>query len=101
MVAEGCEDAEGEILVRLRAILGPDAPIVVTLDLHANVTEKMAANASALIAVRTYPHIDLYEAMIVKLAPGSFPHPSCRPVSNWPPRAVTVKGVGHREATCP
>ncbi|TIY09888.1 MAG: M81 family metallopeptidase, partial [Mesorhizobium sp.] len=61
MVADGWEDAEGEILARLRAILGPDAPIVVTLDLHANVTEKMAANASALIAVRTYPHIDYYE----------------------------------------
>ncbi|ESY62231.1 hypothetical protein X743_34785 [Mesorhizobium sp. LNHC252B00] len=61
MVAEGCEDADGEILARLRAILGQDAPIVVTLDLHANVTQKMAANASALIAVRTYPHIDYYE----------------------------------------
>lgn len=61
MVAEGCEDPEGEILAGLRALLGPDAPIVVTLDLHANVTQKMAANASALIAVRTYPHIDYYE----------------------------------------
>lgn len=61
MVAEGCEDPEGEILAGLRALLGPDAPIVATLDLHANVTQKMAANASALIAVRTYPHIDYYE----------------------------------------
>ncbi|RWL81969.1 MAG: M81 family peptidase [Mesorhizobium sp.] len=61
MVAEGCEDPEGEVLARLRTVFGPDAPIVVTLDLHANVTEKMAANASALIAVRTYPHIDYYE----------------------------------------
>ncbi|MER8583144.1 M81 family metallopeptidase [Mesorhizobium sp. M1423] len=61
MVAEDCEDAEGEILSRLRAVLGPDAPVVATLDLHANVTEKMATNASALIAVRTYPHIDYYE----------------------------------------
>ncbi|MEI9425748.1 M81 family metallopeptidase [Mesorhizobium sp. Cs1299R1N1] len=61
MVAEGFEDPEGEMLARLRAMLGPDAPIVATLDLHANVTEKMAANASALIAVRTYPHIDYYE----------------------------------------
>src|SRR4029079_1057780 len=40
---------------------GPDVPIVVTLDLHANVTEKMAENASALIAFRTYPHADQYE----------------------------------------
>nr|WP_281288619.1 M81 family metallopeptidase [Mesorhizobium intechi] len=61
MVAEGCEDLEGEILARLRTVLGPDSPIVATLDLHANVTAKMAANASALIAVRTYPHIDYYE----------------------------------------
>jgi microcystin degradation protein MlrC len=42
-------------------LLGPDVPIVVTLDLHANVTQKMAENASALIAFRTYPHIDMYE----------------------------------------
>lgn len=61
MVAEGCEDAEGEILARLRAIMGPDAPIVVTLDLHGNITQKMADNANALIAVRTYPHIDYHE----------------------------------------
>ncbi|MCO5966023.1 M81 family metallopeptidase [Sinorhizobium meliloti] len=61
MVAEDHEDPEGEILARLRAVLGPDAPIVAILDLHANVTEKMAANASVLIAVRTYPHIDYYE----------------------------------------
>lgn len=61
MVAEGYEDPEGEILSRLRTALGPDAPIVATLDLHANVTAKMAENASALIAVRTYPHIDYYE----------------------------------------
>jgi microcystin degradation protein MlrC len=36
-------------------------PVVVTLDLHANVTQRMADNASALIAYRTYPHIDQYE----------------------------------------
>ena len=42
-------------------ILGPDVPIVVTLDLHANVTQQMADNASALIAFRTYPHVDQYE----------------------------------------
>src|SRR5579863_8549765 len=41
--------------------LGPDVPVVVTLDLHANVTQRMADNANALIAFRTYPHIDMYE----------------------------------------
>jgi microcystin degradation protein MlrC len=61
MVSESHEDAEGEFLARLRRRLGPEAPVVVTLDLHANVTQRMADNASALIAYRTYPHIDQYE----------------------------------------
>ncbi|HEY0421108.1 MAG TPA: M81 family metallopeptidase, partial [Acetobacteraceae bacterium] len=61
MVTDSYEDGEGELLARLRAKLGPDVPVVVTLDLHGNITEKMAANANALIAVRTYPHIDYYE----------------------------------------
>jgi microcystin degradation protein MlrC len=61
MVSGSHEDAEGEFLARLRRRLGPEAPIVVTLDLHANVTQLMADNAGALIAYRTYPHIDYYE----------------------------------------
>ena len=61
MVSDSHEDAEGEFLARLRARLGPEAPIVVTLDLHANVTQRMADNANTLIAYRTYPHIDQYE----------------------------------------
>lgn len=61
MVSESHEDAEGEFLAQLRSRLGPEAPVVVTLDLHANVTQRMADNANALIAYRTYPHIDQYE----------------------------------------
>ena len=61
MVVASHEDGEGELLARLRKSLGPEVPIVVTLDLHANVTQMMADNASALIAFRTYPHIDQYE----------------------------------------
>ncbi|MGE5269125.1 MAG: M81 family metallopeptidase [Thiohalocapsa sp.] len=61
MVVESYEDGEGELLARLRSILGPDVPIIVTLDLHANVTAQMAESASALIAFRTYPHVDMYE----------------------------------------
>jgi microcystin degradation protein MlrC len=61
MVSDSHEDAEGEFLARLRRRLGADVPVVVTLDLHANVTQAMADNASALIAYRTYPHIDYYE----------------------------------------
>ena len=61
MVTDSHEDGEGELLEQLRRVLGSDVPIVVTLDLHANVTQKMADHASALIAFRTYPHVDQYE----------------------------------------
>ena len=61
MVSESYEDGEGELLRRLRAKVGPKVPVIVTLDLHGNITELMAASANALIAVRTYPHIDYYE----------------------------------------
>ena len=61
MVTEAHEDGEGVLLERLRAVLGPAVPVIVTLDLHANVTAAMVAHANALIAFRTYPHIDMYE----------------------------------------
>jgi microcystin degradation protein MlrC len=61
MVTDSHEDAEGEVLARLRCRLGSEVPIIATLDLHANVTQQMAQNANALIAFRTYPHIDMYE----------------------------------------
>src|ERR1700676_115278 len=61
MVVASYEDGEGELLARLRRRIGPEVPVVVTLDLHANVTRAMADNSSALIAFRTYPHIDQYE----------------------------------------
>jgi microcystin degradation protein MlrC len=61
MVVDSHEDGEGELLRRIRAKVGKEVPIMVTLDLHANVTRQMADLANALIAFRTYPHIDAYE----------------------------------------
>ena len=58
-VAEGADDAEGELLQCLRAVVGPIMPIVASLDLHANVTRRMLAHASAMTAYRTYPHVDM------------------------------------------
>lgn len=61
MVAEHFDDGEGELIRRVRAVAGPDVPIIVSLDLHANVTELMLKEADALVAFRTYPHIDMAE----------------------------------------
>ncbi|WP_333667029.1 M81 family metallopeptidase, partial [Parvibaculum sp.] len=61
MVTEHFDDGEGEILARVRAAIGRDVPLVASLDLHANVTAAMVAHADALIAYRTYPHVDMAE----------------------------------------
>src|ERR1700753_76286 len=59
MVTEHFDDGEGEILRRVRQAIGKDLPLVVSLDLHANVTPEMVEHADALIAYRTYPHVDM------------------------------------------
>jgi microcystin degradation protein MlrC len=59
MVTEHFDDGEGEILARVRKIIGKDLPLVVSLDLHANVSPEMVEHADALIAYRTYPHVDM------------------------------------------
>src|SRR5690349_8727142 len=61
MVAENTEDGEGELLKRIRTIVGGAMPIVASLDYHANLTPEMASLATALVGYRTYPHIDMAE----------------------------------------
>lgn len=61
LAAEGCDDADGHVLSLARQVVGPRVPIVVTLDLHANVTRRMVEQATAILGYRTYPHVDLYE----------------------------------------
>lgn len=61
MVTEDYPDGEGELLRRIRDRVGPTLPIVVTLDLHANISPAMVAHADALVGYDTYPHVDCYE----------------------------------------
>lgn len=61
MVAEGHTDGEGDLLEIIRNMVGFEIPVVASLDLHANVTEKMARLATALVPYEHYPHIDTYE----------------------------------------
>ncbi len=58
MVAEHCDDGEGELLRRIRAV-APGLPIAVGLDFHANVTAAMVENATVITGYRTYPHVDM------------------------------------------
>lgn len=60
-VTESIGDLEGDIITSVRKIIGPKIPIVVTLDLHAHVTEEMVTQTSAILAWETYPHLDPYE----------------------------------------
>ncbi len=61
MVTEHHDDGEGELLRRVRQLVGPNVPIVASLDLHANVTRAMVEHADALSIYRTYPHVDMAE----------------------------------------
>jgi microcystin degradation protein MlrC len=62
MVVETFDDGEGELLRRVREAVGERVPVVASLDLHANVTRAMVRLADALVAYRTYPHVDMAEA---------------------------------------
>ncbi|MCB8879347.1 M81 family metallopeptidase [Acidisoma cellulosilytica] len=59
MVADGYEDCEGEVLTRVRAIVGPAVPIGVELDLHCHLTDAMVDSATVLLTYKEYPHVDI------------------------------------------
>ncbi|MCP5265947.1 MAG: M81 family metallopeptidase [Burkholderiaceae bacterium] len=61
MVAHGYVDAEGELLARIRARVGPDVPILAELDLHGHMTELKLHSADALVYFKEYPHVDVPE----------------------------------------
>lgn len=59
MVTESHEDGEGELLRRVRTVVGPDLPVVASLDLHGNITRACFDAATMMVAYKTYPHIDM------------------------------------------
>lgn len=65
MVTESSEDGDGDILQAVREAVGPDVPIIATLDLHTNLTQKMVDCADALVPYNEYPHADMYERGLV------------------------------------
>ncbi len=61
MIADGYDDAEGDLLEQVRALVGPSVPIGAELDPHAQMTERKCANADIVVCFKEYPHTDILE----------------------------------------
>jgi microcystin degradation protein MlrC len=61
MVAQGYDDCEGDLLARIRDIVGPDVVVASELDPHSHLTPKRVAAANVLAAFLEFPHTDFYE----------------------------------------
>jgi microcystin degradation protein MlrC len=61
MGVQGMFDPEGDLITSLREAVGPDVPIAVTFDLHANVTQRRAENADIIVGYHTNPHRDHFK----------------------------------------
>ena len=61
MVAQGYDDCEGDLLARVREIVGPKVLVASELDPHSHLTKKRVANADILAAFQEFPHVDFYE----------------------------------------
>ncbi|MCW6510945.1 M81 family metallopeptidase [Lichenifustis flavocetrariae] len=61
MVAQGYDDCEGDLLERIRALVGPDVLVAAELDPHSHLTRKRVAQADILAAFLEFPHTDFYD----------------------------------------
>jgi microcystin degradation protein MlrC len=99
-VSEEFPDVDGEVAARTRAIVGPDVPVVMTLDLHANISRQMADCTQAIVVYRTNPHMDARERaveacdILVRTIRGEI-----RPVSalEMPPMVISILRQDTRE----
>ncbi len=60
MIADGYDDAEGDLLARVRQMVGPKVVVAAELDPHCHLTERKVANADILVLFKEYPHTDIY-----------------------------------------
>jgi microcystin degradation protein MlrC len=61
MVADRTEDCEGDLLARVRALVGPEVAVGAELDCHAHLTQRMQDEADVLVFFKEYPHTDYVE----------------------------------------
>ncbi|UFN50718.1 M81 family metallopeptidase [Roseomonas sp. OT10] len=91
-LADGFPDAEGELLRRIRAVVGPGMPIAASLDPHCNLTAAMVARADVLVPYRTYPHVDMrwagghaMELLVARIRRGAPWARAFRQIDYWMP----------------
>jgi microcystin degradation protein MlrC len=114
MVADGYDDCEGDLLARVRALVGPAVPIGAELDPHSHVTSLMVDSATALCCYKEFPHTDYAERaadlfrLVTDAAAGrTRPHSTlwdCRMIGSYfttiqPMKGFVdhVKGLEHRD----
>jgi len=61
MVAEHDHDPDGLLMARIRDVVGPGTPIIATLDLHGNISQRMVDACDLIVGYRTNPHVDQIE----------------------------------------
>ncbi len=61
MVTETDQDGDCQFLREIRAVVGDEVPLAITLDLHANISDETAELAQIAVSFRTYPHVDMRE----------------------------------------
>jgi microcystin degradation protein MlrC len=61
LAAETESDVEGHLLEETRRIVGERTPIVVSLDLHGILTDRILRHSDAVVVYHTYPHVDFYQ----------------------------------------
>ncbi|MGO4560270.1 M81 family metallopeptidase [Mesorhizobium sp. 2RAF21] len=61
MASSNCDDCEGDLLERVRTIVGPDTVVGVELDLHCHLTDAITGYAHAIVIYKEYPHTDVVE----------------------------------------
>jgi len=101
MIATNTEDPDGAIVALAREIAGPDAAIVMTLDLHANISERMVEETDLIVGYRTNPHVDMIErgeeaALSMRLILGGRAKPKSAfirlPITSAPVSLLTASG---------
>jgi microcystin degradation protein MlrC len=91
--AEGVDDVEGRLQAIARDVVGPAVPIVLTLDHHANITQRMIDFCDALVGFRTQPHDPLETGiasteLLIRIVGGEV-----RPTKAW----RKIRLISHQE----